>query len=59
MTRINALRIIAETRSMTWGKKTSALVFAAVLIVCSVTVGCSKDKPKPVSSRNPIPVTQP
>ncbi len=59
MTRINALRTIAETRSMTWGKKTSALVFAAVLIVCSVTVGCSSDKPKPVSSNNPIPVTQP
>jgi hypothetical protein len=59
MTRINALRTIAETRSMTWGKKTSALVFAAVLMVCSVTVGCSKDKPKPVSSNNPIPVTQP
>jgi len=59
MTRINALRTIAETRSMTWGKKTSALVFAAVLIVCSVTVGCSKDKPKPESSNNPIPVTQP
>ena len=59
MTRINALRTIAENRSMTWGKNTSALVFAAVLIVCSVTVGCSKDKPKPVSSNNPISVTQP
>jgi len=59
MTRINALRTIAETRSMTWGKKTSALVFAAVLIVCSVTVGCSSDKPKPVTTNNPIPVTQP
>src|SRR5579864_2820972 len=59
MTRINALRTIAETRSMTWGKKTSALVFAAVLIICSVTVGCSSDKPKPVSSNTPISVTQP
>jgi hypothetical protein len=59
MTRINALRTIAEKRSMTWGKNTSALVFAAVLIVCSVTVGCSKDKPKPVSTNNPISVTQP
>ena len=59
MTRINALRTIAETRSMTWGKKTSALVFAAVLIVCSVTVGCSSDKPKTVTTNNPIPVTQP
>jgi hypothetical protein len=58
MTRINALRNIAETRSMTWGKNTSALIFAAVLIVCSVTVGCSSDKPKPVSSNNQIPVTQ-
>src|ERR1700751_3915159 len=59
MTRINALRNTAETRSMTWGKKTSTLVFAAVLIICSVTVGCSSDKPKPVSSNNQIPVTQP
>src|SRR5579864_1773678 len=59
MTRINTLRSIAETRSMTWGKKTSTLVFAAVLIVCSVTVGCSNDKPKPVSANNTIPVTQP
>ena len=59
MTRINALRSIAETRSMTWGKNTSALIFAAVLIVCSVTVGCSSDKPKPVSSNNQIAVPQP
>jgi hypothetical protein len=58
MTRINALRNFAETRSMTWGKNTSALIFAAVLIVCSVTVGCSSDKAKPVSSNNQSPVTQ-
>jgi hypothetical protein len=59
MTRINALRSIAETRSsVTWGKNTSVLVFAAVLIICSVTVGCSSDKPKPVSSNTQIPVTQ-
>jgi hypothetical protein len=64
MTRINAIRTIAETRSLawgkpvtTWGKNTGALIFAAVLIVCSVTVGCSSDKPKPVSSSNPTPVT--
>jgi hypothetical protein len=59
MTRINAIRTIAETESVSWGKNTSVLIFAAVLIVCSVTVGCSSDKPKPVSSNNPIPVTQP
>ncbi len=59
MTRINTLRSIAETRSsVSWGKHTGALVFAAVLIICSVTVGCSSDKPKPVSSNSQIPVTQ-
>jgi hypothetical protein len=63
---INALRSIAETHSvawgtrvwhkqgMTWGRNTGALIFAAVLIVCSLTVGCSSDKPKPVSNNNPI-----
>ncbi len=60
MTRINALRTIAESRSsVAWGKQTSALIFAALLIVCSVTVGCSKDQPKPVSSNNQIPIPQP
>jgi hypothetical protein len=62
----NALRSIAETRSvawgrrvweqleMTWGRNSGALVFAAVLIVCSLTVGCSSDKPKPASYNHPI-----
>ncbi len=59
MNRINALRNIAETRSLAWGRTAGPLVFAAVLIVCSVTVGCSSEKPKPVSSNNQIPVTQP
>jgi hypothetical protein len=70
MTRINAIRNAAH--SVSWGKaietKTiataalgnlNAYVFAAVLIVCSVAVGCSSDKPKPVSSNQQIPVTQP
>jgi len=55
MTRINEIRTIAKT----WGNNTSTLFFAAVLIVCSVTVGCSSDKPKPVTATNQIPVTQP
>ncbi len=63
MTRINAL---SNTRSFmtwgkqakTWGKNTGALVFAAVLIACSLTVGCSSDKPKPVSSTSQIVVPQ-
>jgi hypothetical protein len=60
MTRINAVRTIEETHCITWGKNTGALIFAAVLIVCSVTVGCSSsnDKPKPVSTSNPTSVTQ-
>ena len=60
MTRINAIRTTAETHSVAWGTKTSALAFGAILIICSVTVGCSsdKDQPKPVSSNNQIPVTQ-
>jgi hypothetical protein len=72
MTRINAIRTTREARSVTrssvaWGsvtsgKNTSALIFAAVLIVCSVTVGCSssssntKDQPKPVTANNQMPV---
>ncbi len=69
MTRINAVRTIAETQSVawgkqqtTWGKHASALIFAAVLIVCSVTVGCSSSKdnaqPKPVTANNQIPAPQ-
>lgn len=57
MTRINVSN--TENRSLAWNKKASVLIFAAVLIIVSVTVGCSSDKPKPVSSNNQIPVTQP
>src|SRR5690242_2233032 len=63
---LNESRNTAENRSVAWGKETwgkeiskntGALLFAAVLIVCSVTVGCSSDQPKPVTSNNQIPVT--
>jgi hypothetical protein len=54
-----AVSKISESRkSITWGKNTGALVFAALLIVCSLTVGCTSDKPKPVSSNTQIPPTQ-
>ena len=61
MTRINQFRNTAETSSVAWGSNFSTLVFAAVLIVCSVTVGCSSnnDQPKPVTSNKQIPMTQP
>jgi len=58
MTRINVASN-TENRFLTWGKNAGALVFAALLIIVSVTVGCSSDKPKPISSDNQIPVTQP
>ncbi len=69
MTRINALRNIAGTRdSVAWGKfsniaaatwgNINALVFAAALIACSVTVGCSSEQPKSVSSNIQIPPAQ-
>jgi hypothetical protein len=35
---------------------TGALIFAALLIACSFTVGCSREQPKPISSANPTPV---
>ncbi len=50
--------------SVAWGKinfdkNTSTLVFAALLIVCSVAVGCSSEKPKLESSTNQSAMTQP
>jgi hypothetical protein len=54
----------ATLDSVTWGKTnfdktTSTLVFAALLIVCSVAVGCSSDKPQPASSPNQVAMTPP
>ncbi len=64
MNRINLFRSTLSTlNSVSWGKKnfdtTSTLIFAALLIVCSVAVGCSSDKPKPVSSETPIAQSMP
>ncbi|MGA8271299.1 MAG: hypothetical protein WB919_07035 [Candidatus Sulfotelmatobacter sp.] len=75
MTRINLFRIAthrtapATLDSLAWGKKnfdkknfdttTSTLILAAVLLACSLTVGCSSDKPQPVSSTTASPVAQP
>jgi hypothetical protein len=65
MNRINLFRTTpAKLDSLVWGKtnfdKTaSTLVFAGLLIVCSVAVGCSSDKPKPVNSTNQVAMTQP
>lgn len=63
----------ATLDSLAWGKRkfdkknfattnfdttTSTLIFAAVLLACSLTVGCSSDKPQPVSSTTPTPIAQ-
>ncbi|MGA8431400.1 MAG: hypothetical protein WB729_16375 [Candidatus Sulfotelmatobacter sp.] len=66
MTRINVANRNSETRnsevrqSVSWGRtvrnNAGPLVFAAVLIVCSLAVGCSSEKPQPLSSNNPAPV---
>jgi hypothetical protein len=56
--RFNAVNRSAGTHnSIAWEKNASALLFAALLVVCSIAVGCSKDKPQPVST-NQIPTTQ-
>src|SRR5580700_73727 len=70
MTRINLFRTatsrttLATRDSVAWGKVNSdknigTLVFAALLIVCSVGVGCSSEKAKTESSTNQTAMTQP
>ena len=71
MTRINLFRTAPSKNSVAWGKAnsakanstntifnptTSTLIFAALLLVCSLAVGCSNDQPKPISSTNQSPV---
>jgi hypothetical protein len=56
---LNENRTIDLTRdSVAWGKNISVLLFAALLVVCSITVGCSSDQPKPIRSNNQLPMTQ-
>ena len=59
MTRMNLLSNTRKYTILTWGTSASTLVFAAVLIACSFAVGCSSDKPQPVTSSNQIPTAQP
>ena len=68
--RANAVRTAPATcDSVVWGKNNfaqtgfnqtaSTLIFAALLMICSLAVGCSNDQPKPVSSASPPPIPQP
>jgi hypothetical protein len=65
MARFNSSSVskIESTRgSVAWGKKNfeqnSTLVFAALLIVCALAVGCSNEKPKTENSGSTTPVAQ-
>jgi hypothetical protein len=60
----NAVRGIASTGSAdgreknNFAQNASILVFAGLLIVCSLAVGCSSEKPKNESSNNQSPMAQ-
>ena len=63
MTRFNFAKNFASTKdSFERNKTAGAMLFAALLIVCSVATGCSSEKPQPVSvnqpaaSQSPAPV---
>ncbi|MFZ0318450.1 MAG: hypothetical protein WAL56_04935 [Candidatus Sulfotelmatobacter sp.] len=71
MTRINLFHSAPSKNSVAWGKAnssnaksartnfnptTSTVIFAALLIACSLAVGCSNDQPKPISSSKQTPV---
>jgi hypothetical protein len=64
MNRFNKFQKLAPNPSCVAGgnneKATNlgAILFAALLIACSVTVGCSSEKPKPSTAHNQIPVPQ-
>jgi hypothetical protein len=50
--------------SVVWGSKINknrigAVGFAALLVACSITVGCSSDKPKAANASSQIPLTAP
>jgi len=47
--------------SVVWGSKMKigAVTLAALLVACSITVGCSNDKPKAASASSQIPLTPP
>ncbi len=59
MNRINMFHTPSNLKSVAWGKANSAnntfdatspLIFAALLVACSLTVGCSSDKSKPIAT---------
>ena len=55
----------SSLNSVVWGKQINgnkaigAVAFAALVVACSITVGCSGDKPKPASISSQIPMMPP
>ena len=56
---MNRINLFRSTRTTSQLDSTSTLIFAGILITCSLAVGCSSDKPKSVSSTNDSPIAQP
>jgi hypothetical protein len=56
MTRLNFSSVRGTSN---FERTVSTVVFAGILIVCSLAVGCSSDKPKPQSSINQPAIAQP
>ena len=52
-------KVAESPSSVTWGKKIGADAIAALVIACSITVGCSSDKPKAANATSQIPMTPP
>jgi len=60
MKSFDAVTKIAESpSSVVWEKNIGTAVFAALILACSITAGCSSDKPKPTNSVSQIPMTPP
>ncbi len=60
MKSFDAVTKIAESpSSVVWGKTIGAGAFAALVLVCSITVGCSSEKAKPSNASSQIPMTPP
>ena len=56
MTRLN---FSSARGTSNFERTVSTVVFAGILIVCSLAVGCSSDKPKTQSSINQPAIAQP
>lgn len=60
MKSLDAVTKSAESpSSVVWGKNASVVALGALVLACSITVGCSGDKPKAANASSQIPLTPP